>query len=740
MTDFFSPVLAAGWIAKLVSRLGQVKGERSKQIEQLSDAFGDARILARNYINPDCQLLNPADFNEDDPRRSLQTPISHWIDEFLAGEFEIKDGRNTVFILSDAGMGKTSLLMMLQLTAILGFWPKSIRFRILALGTDTLKKLEEHQGKSKTILLLDALDEDPTRERIETRVTNLLDASKHFRRVFITCRTQFFPKTDSELKEEPGKMSIGGFSNCNLLYLSPFSNNQINEYLSKKYPTGPTSRIKRWFSHSEEPKERARKLVGQMKSLRMRPMLLAYIDDLMNMDLREQASEYDIYEALVRHWLEREQRRRKNRGATTSELWDACVRLALHMQGQEAEGRQIRSIGEQELDKLLEDHPANLSGLEFGGQSLLNKTSRDEFRFAHYTIQEFLVAQSLLGRKPFPLDEPIMVTQQIASLIEGEIRPFRSLEKVRWKMMRGVPEESLLHEREILAPGAAYSIADIRKALGRGLSYEARPLPLYYYYYSTSLRSQRSLSGAILSSLIAAENNLALLYESLGDLKGARRRFRLAVGLGWLIEPPSEVIQNLHRRFGGLLARQTHFDAAIVHHEIALQHIRMLSTEKGEEKELTQLRTLGDLEFQTGDYSAAEGRFVSALSLAGRLNAPDDAAYCCSRLGDIFAELGELDSAVRWFRSSVGTRQEIADQDGAAGALVKLGRTFTRQGKYSLAAESFERALSASQLAENAGGVKVALNGLANALQAMGNLDEAEIKYRLAREITDLGG
>lgn len=58
-------------------------------------------------------------------------------------------------------MGKSSLLMMLKLTHLTQFWPSGLDFRLLKLGPKTLEEIGGIRRRRKTVLLLDALDEDP---------------------------------------------------------------------------------------------------------------------------------------------------------------------------------------------------------------------------------------------------------------------------------------------------------------------------------------------------------------------------------------------------------------------------------------------------------------------------------------------------------------------------------------------------------------------------------------------------
>ena len=84
------------------------------------------------------------------------------IDEFFRAKKMDEPGDKQMFFLSDAGMGKTSLLAMLKLLHLTSFWPKGTECVLKKLGETTLRELKEIPDKMKTILLLDSLDEDPT--------------------------------------------------------------------------------------------------------------------------------------------------------------------------------------------------------------------------------------------------------------------------------------------------------------------------------------------------------------------------------------------------------------------------------------------------------------------------------------------------------------------------------------------------------------------------------------------------
>ena len=457
MPDVVTPALAKDWIPKLWKQWSTIRTTRKAELQEITNELGDPELLKELYVEPDCQMTNPADVHEEEAYRTFRQPIRQWINGFLEREFFERDGRNTLFVLSDAGMGKTSLLMMLKLTHLMRFWPSGLDFKLMRLGSETLKSVEEVTAKNKTVLLLDALDEDDAAwGRIDERLADLLHATKSFRQVIVTCRTQFFPKGGKgPIKERPEKIEVAGFV-CNLIYLSPFNDSQVETYLRKVYPNSLFDRLRKCLTKQDNKDlVKARQLVLRMESLKMRPMLLAYIQDLMEIKV-ENLREFSIYEALVGHWLLRE-KRKKTRGPTEEELWQACRIVATHLQ---LLGR--RELSMEELRKLLILQPVaeHIREMEVGGRSLLNRTSAGSFRFAHYSIQEFLVVHDLIsGSRP---ESPLWATDQIVKFAKSWIAetPHKRLLEFPWSKL-DIREEitwEIYGVVMVLVPGGTFTL------------------------------------------------------------------------------------------------------------------------------------------------------------------------------------------------------------------------------------------------------------------------------------------
>lgn len=288
-------------IKKLLQQWREIRVRRKLEIDALAVDFDDPEKLLNYYIEPDCQHYNVAEDDEDgDPESTLRAPAIKHLQRFFVQKPKANDndGRKQMFVLSDAGMGKTSLLLMLKFRQLTQFgWPDNYQCELFKLGTDTLKKIKAIKAQRSTVLLLDALDEDPNAwdNNLHARLLELLDASQYFHRVVISCRTQFFPDAKIDFRQGNNRFIKIGGRHCPVIFLSLFDDFQVMEYLDKlDFPT--------------EKRKKAETILEQMCSLRFRPMLLSHIEDLLESQ-RQQWNVYTIYEELLSRWLNRERRK-----------------------------------------------------------------------------------------------------------------------------------------------------------------------------------------------------------------------------------------------------------------------------------------------------------------------------------------------------------------------------------------------------------------------------------------------
>ncbi|MCP4107971.1 MAG: DUF1566 domain-containing protein [Desulfobacteraceae bacterium] len=400
--------VAAKWVSTLYKKLVKIQKKSEKELDEINDLmFGDPMELANYYVEPDCQDVNPAD-HPDENFLISRAPVMKIVNEFLEDKSQAH-GRNQLFVLSDAGMGKTALLTMLKLMHMTSFWPKKYDCVLKKLGKKTIPDIKKLTNKAGTILLLDSLDEDPAAYgKAEDRLGDILEESKNFFKVIITCRTQFFPKTETDPFKRQGMLKIGGYV-CPAKYLSFFDDHKVIEYCERRFP-------KKWGLWTDQEKiDEARRVVKTMGMLRCRPMLLAYIEELMASPLlKEGGSEYQVYSILVQSWLDREQAKMD---IPANDIMDACVMLAVYMNI-----RQVRSISGEHLENLVSAISKKLKAiteLDIKGRSLLNRNSEGDYRFSHFSVQEFCVAKWLTQGEPVfkPPEGQIHMTDFIARML-----------------------------------------------------------------------------------------------------------------------------------------------------------------------------------------------------------------------------------------------------------------------------------------------------------------------------------
>ncbi|MCB0599373.1 MAG: SUMF1/EgtB/PvdO family nonheme iron enzyme [Phaeodactylibacter sp.] len=207
----------------------------------------------------------------------------------------------------------------------------------------------------------------------------------------MTCRTQYFPgQEDNPYELKVKRPDEKGFFILNKLYLSPFTDKEVKRYLNKKY-----GYLRLW---NRAKKKRAAQLVGQARHLVMRPMMLSYIDYLVE-DNRSYQLDYDIYETLIEKWLIREAKKRKH-----LEEEKAFVNNLRHVSQQTAIAIYQHwrlYLTREEAIAIAGQNGIELKPEEVTGQSLLTCDGLGHWKFAHKSILEFFLAKEAIGNVEF---------------------------------------------------------------------------------------------------------------------------------------------------------------------------------------------------------------------------------------------------------------------------------------------------------------------------------------------------
>ena len=365
-------------------------------------------------------LFIPTQFQNQSPTREEEPAFSHrfvsknpLIPFFMKTAFnEKKESDKFYLILADSGMGKTTFMINLyvQYTSFFNL-SRKYKIRLLPFGDsrtlEHIKNLKPEEAP-RTILLLDAFDEDKKLlppvvpdglsddERFRRRIEEIIEAVRDFREVVITSRTQYFPGQESEPYElRIERFDDKGFHKLAKLYLAPFDGKEIKRYLNKKYG------VLRFWNRGK--KHSAAMIVNNSPKLMVRPMLLSYIDYLVE-GQKVYENTYEIYEALIAKWIEREADKRKHkthdREKFKRDLHEYSRRVALEIYHGRAE-TQSDCLSKEAALAVAHKHGIDLQDYEITGQSLLTRDAEGNWKFAHKSIWEFLVAKAALSDNRF---------------------------------------------------------------------------------------------------------------------------------------------------------------------------------------------------------------------------------------------------------------------------------------------------------------------------------------------------
>ncbi len=398
------------WIYTLlaVSVIGAVFGtmmygsRRRKRLRGLEKELQPQFSLAD--VRKSTQYYVPTHFQSNPPSQQSELILTHKITArqklmpfFLQSAFKNDpEGQKFYMILAGSGMGKTTFMINLyvryrQQQRKAG---DPFEIKLLPLGSpDLIKNLEQVADPTRTILLLDALDEDPeAARRYRHRMERILNKARDFRVVVFTCRTQFFPSEEDEPRDT-GVLRFDtrkGEHSFAKMYLSPFDEQDIRFYLRKRYG-----------AFRGRTKQRAEQIVNQSPNLMVRPMLLSYIDDL----LEEHSSfDYlsDLYRVLIQKWIDREAARvpETRREQFRDELYRFSREVALNIYANRKHRKGL-FIGEREIKGFAERHQVKLEEMELKSRSLLNRNVMGQYKFAHKSILEYFLAMECVENERF---------------------------------------------------------------------------------------------------------------------------------------------------------------------------------------------------------------------------------------------------------------------------------------------------------------------------------------------------
>ncbi len=401
--EFFSapkiyiPVLVAllsAGIALFAAFPGWLQYRKQRRKEKLLEREFGAELYPTQVIQNSTRYYIPPDYTNIDPAHEAKMrqavparePLFDKMDALLRDDVSDRH----FLLLADSGMGKSSFV--LNYYARNQELPEGKRRRI-ALVPLGIPNADEHIQKipqqNKTILFLDAFDEDAKAiADHKQRLRDLMALCENFERVVLTCRTQFFPREEEIPKETgiarvgPRRAGEGRTYEFWKLYLAPFTDPQVESFIRK-----------RWKLWQWRERGKTRELMQKAPLLSVRPMLMAYIPDLLKSQSQIQYS-FQLYEILVEKWYERE------RGFVEKEVlrqFSELMAVDIYLKRQE---RSAERVPREELKYLAEKWDVALRDWQLGGRSLLNRDAQNNYKFAHRSIMEYLfLKQFIVGNQ-----------------------------------------------------------------------------------------------------------------------------------------------------------------------------------------------------------------------------------------------------------------------------------------------------------------------------------------------------
>ncbi|MGB8191814.1 MAG: hypothetical protein WCF67_07850, partial [Chitinophagaceae bacterium] len=273
---------------------------RNRDLDRDLHPFGDHKVvkeLNKNYVATRLLERTPSDFGELlDVMKVINKRNTTSFKQFYR-KLLVSGNSKYYFILGESGLGKTTFLINLFRKYQNRLYRK-YKVKYIPLGhPNSISELEKLlESAHFTILFVDGLDE-LTINNVQGRTFNeLADCFYKFRKVVISCRTQFFESEASEPFRTPFPKITSGFDGYDKYYVSPFSKKEVFRYLRKRYTIQIFKR------------RRASKIVLAAINLMVRPFLLKNIEYLIDKSTLTDDYGYSlgIYKTLIDSWIERD--------------------------------------------------------------------------------------------------------------------------------------------------------------------------------------------------------------------------------------------------------------------------------------------------------------------------------------------------------------------------------------------------------------------------------------------------
>ncbi len=657
--QFWIYTIAAGTIATVVGGIlvywfTKIRNNNNKQITQgeqndpkqlhskIPNELEKQFLLSKIYIQP--YIIH----NGGTSKQLLH-------DFFIKKVFtkESTEPNDVYIIFGDTGTGKTAALVHLFDDYVTQYkqgehpYP-NIKF--FSLRDTTLETISNLPDKENTILLLDALDETPAAQDhiLFLQFQKDLQSIFHgFARVVITCRPQLFSnqKATSDFTHTEDRTSTG-WVQCTELFLAPFDNRQINQYLNQVFP----------FYKNYKKRRTARKIVKKHAYIAIRPLVLTYIKDIVETK-RDINTTLDLYDIIIEKTLQRDLERIYPK--PTKEQIDQWWGITSDVAGYMYRNNKL-SITDQELDTIssVTQEP------QFKQRSMLTRTG-DEFHFPHKSFYEYFMAYRFL-LNPKEIQEGTLFSMDFALQRYDELyNAYKEKRSVRFAKLESLSKVIIANSLHNIGS----SIDDINHFS------EAEPK------YQAALKMFRQLEeqypGQFIDDVAMTLNNLAVLHTKTNNYPAAEKDYTMALKTyrDLAEKNPDTFLPNVAmtlNNLGSLHDDLHNYPAAEKEYTEALK-IRRDLAEKNPDAFLpdvaTTLNNLAVFYYTTNNYPAAEEKYSKALNISRYLEAVHptyylpDVANILNNLAILHRDTHNYNDAEKKFNEALKIRHVLAEKN-----------------------------------------------------------------------------
>ena len=627
--------------------------------------------------------------------------------DYFFNKVFVKEGsvKDKVFcILGDTGMGKTAALVNLYVEYINKYKKSNLPYDIWLFSlcdNEVFDKIRKIENKGKCILLLDAVDEntDAQDEKgYKDFISKLEQSYQDFAFVVTTCRPQFFGDETEEFNTIGTKRN-GFYLPCKRLHLLPFNEEQVREYLFNLYS-----------GKDEALKQKAEKIVKQCPQISLRPLVLSFVDELVNNEDKDYGSTLDIYDAIIIKLIQREvEKTVPDSDENTMLKWrNMLSEVAGYMYKNK---NKKLSISREEYESILSEYNLKMpqdpvDKTVFRRRSLLTRTTVG-YHFSHKSFYEYFMAYRFFAS---PDEINGVVGMDFAMQIYDELFDAYNLGNGNEHFgIQSVKKSDVcggLHKLGV----ELYHINSFRMA-------ESKMIRLLEFYRNRAESSPEAYQPDVATTL----NNLGNLHQTTGKHGEAEKEYGEALEIRrHLAETsPEAYLPYVARTLNnlGVLHWNTgkHGDAEKEYGE-ALEIRRQLAAASPEAylpDVAATLNNLGILHRVTGKHGDAEKEYGEALEIRRHLaeSSPEaylpDVAGMLNNLGLLHSNTGKHGEAEKEYGEALAIRRQLAAASpeaylpDVATTLNNLGILHNDIGKHGDAEKEFEEALEKyRQLAE----------------------------------------